>query len=147
MRLHMGYPSAKNELDILAGENISYDDVEFEDRVSQEEVVSLQNAARQVFVENSVLEYLLDIVTATRTESEFKAGVSVRGGLGLKNAAQARAMIYGRDFVMPEDVQEIAVSVLSHRLNLRRSTSDPIEERRTIEGILTRIIGSIPVPR
>ncbi len=147
MRLHMGYPSFESELDILTGENIAYDDVEFDDKVGPEEIIALRRAASQVYIEQSVLSYLLDIVTATRTESEFKAGVSVRGGLALKAASQARAMLYGRDFVMPEDIQETAVSVLSHRLNLRRSSSDPIEERRMIDGILTRIIGSVPVPR
>lgn len=147
MRLQMGYPNAQSELAILSGDNIAYDDVVFADQVSPEEIITLRDAARQVYIEESVVAYLLDVVTATRTESEFKAGVSVRGGLALKVAAQARAMFYSRDFVVPEDIQETAISVLSHRLNLRRSSSDPIEERRMIDGILARIIGSIPVPR
>ena len=102
--------------------------------------------AGQVFVEDTVLDYILKIITATRTEVEFKAGVSVRGGLALRVAAQARALVSGRDFVVPEDVQETAGPVLAHRLSLARQTSDALEERRTVLAALRRIINSIPVP-
>jgi len=97
-------------------------------------------------VEDTVLDYILKIVTATRTEAEFKAGVSVRGGLALRVAAQARALEQGRDFDIPEDVQEMAGYVQAHRLSLARQTSDALEERRTVLAALRRIITAIPVP-
>jgi MoxR-like ATPase len=99
-----------------------------------------------VFVEDSVLDYILKIVTATRTEAEFKAGVSVRGGLALRAAAQSRALLQARDFVIPEDIQETAGPVLAHRLSLARQTSDALEERRTMLAALRRIIAAVPVP-
>jgi len=99
-----------------------------------------------VFVEDSVLEYLLKIVATTRTETEFKAGISVRGGLALKAASQARALIMGRDFVMPEDVVALVLPVLGHRLALGRQSSDALEERRAVTAILKRIIATLPLP-
>jgi MoxR-like ATPase len=106
----------------------------------------MQALAGKVFVEDSVLDYVLKIVTATRTEVEFKAGVSVRGGLALRIAAQARALVQGRDFVVPEDIQMMAGPVLAHRLSLARQTSDALEERRTVLAALKRIIGAVPTP-
>ena len=107
---------------------------------------AMQALAGKVFVEDSVLDYILKIITATRTEAEFKAGVSVRGGLALRIAAQARALLLGRDFVIPEDIQETAGAVLAHRLSLARQTSDAMEERRTVLASLRRIIAAVPVP-
>ena len=146
MRLQMGYPSVADELEILSAESSSYNDLEFENPVSQEEIVTIQETVSKVYVEQSILEYILDIITATRTESEFKAGISVRGSLALKKASQARALYFGRDFVIPGDVSSICSAVLSHRLNLRRPSSDALEERRLVEGIVTRILSAVPQP-
>jgi MoxR-like ATPase len=99
-----------------------------------------------VFVEDSVLDYILKIVAATRTEADFRAGVSVRGGLALRTSAQARALANGRDFVLPDDVAELVTPVLAHRLGLVRQTSDALEERRAIGAILKRILTLIPSP-
>ena len=99
-----------------------------------------------MFIEDSVLGYILQIIGATRTEAEFKAGISVRGSLALKHAAQGRALLGGRDYVIPEDVQELVVPVLAHRLSLLRQSSDPIEERRAITAALRRIVGSLTEP-
>jgi len=102
--------------------------------------------AAQVFIEESVLEYLLKIVSATRTEAEFRAGISVRGGLALRTAAQARALVGGRDFLLPDDVTNLVLPVLAHRLGLARQSSDALEERRTVSAVLKRIVGAIPPP-
>ena len=74
------------------------------DCLMRDDVVALQGLVHQVFVEDSILDFILRIVAATRTETEFKAGVSVRGGIALRTAAQARALVNGRDFVLPDDV-------------------------------------------
>ena len=147
MRVQMGYPSVESELDILSNGRHSYDDLNFKDTVDATQVVAIQQSVSKVFLERSVLEYIMKIISATRTESEFKAGISVRGSLALKGAAQARALYFGRDFVMPDDVLAVALSVLGHRLNLRRPSSDTLEERRLVEGALSRIIASIPQPK
>ncbi|HWA27262.1 MAG TPA: MoxR family ATPase [Lacunisphaera sp.] len=146
MRLQMGYPQPGDEMDILRRPRVGYDAIALNPVVTRSDVLRMQALAGKVFVEDSVLDYILKLVTATRTEVEFKAGVSVRGGLALRVAAQARALVQGRDFVIPADIQETAGPVLAHRLSLARQTSDALEERRTVLAALRRIINSIPVP-
>ncbi len=147
MRMQMGYPLASDELDILRTARLSYDSIALNPVITRGDVLKLQTLAQQVFLEDSLFDYILKIVAATRTESEFRAGVSVRGGLALKVAAQARALVNGRDFVVPEDVAELAGPILAHRLGLARQTSDALEERRTIGAVLKRILASIPAPQ
>jgi len=146
MRLQMGYPQPGDELEILRTPRLGYDAIALNPVVTRSEILKMQALVGRVFVEDSVLDYILQIVTATRTEVEFKAGVSVRGGLSLRVAAQARALVLGRDFVIPEDVQAMAGAVLAHRLSLARQTSDALEERRTVLATLRRIISAVPVP-
>ncbi len=146
MRLHMGYPESQDELDILRTARTAYDAIETNPVATREDVRRLQALASQVFVEDSVLEFLLKIVAATRTEAEFKTGISVRGGLALKRAAQARALLRGSDYVVPEDVSELVAPVFAHRLTLQRPGSDALEERRVIVGALKRIVGTIVPP-
>ncbi|HEY1109793.1 MAG TPA: MoxR family ATPase, partial [Opitutaceae bacterium] len=147
MRLRMGYPQASDELEILRNQRGGYDAIALNPVVTRSDVLSLQTLAQQVFIEDSVLEFILKIVGATRTEAEFRAGVSVRGGLALRTAAQARALVHGRDFVLPEDVSELVAPVFAHRLALARQTSDALEERRTVTAALKRILGSVPAPK
>jgi MoxR-like ATPase len=146
MRLQMGYPQGADELEILRTARLNYDAIDLNPVVTHGDMLKLQALALQVFVEESVLEYILKIVAATRTEAEFKAGVSVRGGLALKCAAQARALAQGRDFVVPEDVTVLVAPVCAHRLALARPAGDALEERRAIAAALRRITGAIPAP-
>lgn len=146
MRLQMGYPQPVDEMDILRSSRGGYDAIRLNAVVNREDILKLQALAGQVFVEESVLAYILKIVSATRTDADFRAGVSVRGGLALRTAAQARALVYGRDFVLPEDVAELVAPVLAHRLGLVRQTSDALEERRAVVAVLKRIVGAIPLP-
>ena len=146
MRLHMGYPEGEDELAILRTARTSYDAIELNPVVSGAEIKAMQATAAQVYIEDSVLEYILKLVTATRTEAEFKSGISVRGGLALRVAAQARALVNGRDFVMPDDVVELVTPVWSHRLAPLRPSGDAMEERRVVTSLLKRIVGAIALP-
>jgi MoxR-like ATPase len=146
MCLQMGYPQPQDELEILRSAHTAYDEIELKPVATGSEIRRLQETVRQVFVEDTVLDYVLKIVAATRTEVEFHAGVSVRGGLALKIAAQARALVRGRDFVVPEDVSEVVAPVLVHRLSLVRASADALEERRTMVTVLKRIVASIAAP-
>jgi MoxR-like ATPase len=146
MRLHMGYPQALDELEILRTARTGYDAIAVNAVVTKEEVLKLQSLVAQVFVEDSVLDYILRIVTATRTEAEFKAGVSVRGGLALRTAAQARALVLGRDFVLPQDVRALAAATLTHRLTSLRQMSNALEERRAVAAALQRIVANVAWP-
>ena len=146
MRLQMGYPQPGDELEILRTQRGGYDAIPLNAAITRGDVLKLQALAHEVFIEDSVLDYILKIVTATRTETEFRAGVSVRGGLALRTAAQARALVGGRDFVLPDDVAELVGPILVHRLSLARQTSDALEERRTVSAVLKRIVAAIPAP-
>ena len=146
MRLQMGYPQPADELEILRIARTSYDAIKLNAVITRADVLRLQALVAQVFVEDSVLDYILRIVTATRSEAEFKSGVSVRGGLALRTAAQARALVHGRDFVLPDDVVHLVTPILSHRLSLARQTSDALEERRAIVTVLRRIVSSLALP-
>ena len=146
MRIRMGYPQTADELEILRAPRMTYDSIQLNPVVMRTYVLKLQQLVTQVFVEESVLDFILKIIAATRTEAEFEAGISVRGGLSLKLAAQARALLNGRDFVVPEDVLDLVQPVLGHRLSLVRQTSDALEERSAIAAVLRKITASIPAP-
>jgi MoxR-like ATPase len=141
------FPLPESQMDrFLMRLQMAYDAIALNPVITRGEVLKLQALAQQVFIEDSVLDFILKIVAATRTEAEFKSGVSVRGGLALKVAAQARALVNARDFVVPEDVTELVGPILAHRLGLARQTSDALEERRAVTATLRRIVASLPAP-
>lgn len=146
LRLHMGYPSARDELEILRRASLGYDSIPSEPVAETGQILALQSLVPELFVEESVLAYVLGLVEATRTETAFRAGASVRAGLSLKRASQARALLAGRDFVTPDDVRAEAPAVLVHRLSLRRPPGDPLEERRLVGARLEALLGSLPSP-
>lgn len=146
LRIHMGYPEEVDEIDILRTARIGYDSIPARPVATREEILRARAAVTDVFVEESVLRYIRLIAAATRTDSAFRVGISVRGSLALKVAAQARALLEGRDFVIPEDISGQVVPVLAHRLALAGARLDALEERReTAEG-LRRILATIPPP-
>lgn len=148
MRLRMGYPERQYEREILSRDATygAYDSMTIEPVATATDILAIQSAVPQVYVEESVLDYLLQLVAATRSESEFVAGVSTRGALALKAAAQATALLEGRNFVTPADVAESLKSVFTHRLSLGRHAADPLEERNMVEVILQRIMDAIAQP-
>lgn len=146
MRLQMGYPSYDSEIEILKNSNLHYDNLTLDPVISQEEVRRIQSLVREIYLEESVLVFILDIITATRLENQFKAGISTRGALSLRLAAQAAALLSGRDFVLPEDVLKVVHPVLVHRLTLRRPVADALEERELVGKLLQDIITKVPAP-
>ena len=146
IRMQMGYPEYDKELEILQNSILRYDSIRLEPVITRKEIQQMQQFVHQVYVEESLIHYILKIVTATRQESEFRAGVSTRGSLSLKLAAQAAALAEGRNFVIPEDITKVILSVLAHRLGLRRQTSDKLEEREIVNGILRKIMDSVAIP-
>lgn len=146
MRIHMGYPERASELDILKHGKLHYDHLEADSVVSRNDVAELQTYVREVYIEETILEYIVQIVHATREQRAFRSGVSPRGTLSLKVAAQARALSLGRSFVLPEDVRSLVVPVCCHRIALSKPMSDPLEERRSVEGLLVELLNAIPEP-
>ncbi len=146
MRLSMGYPGYDAEMEILSDGSPGYDDLQIDPVLSTGDLLAIQHLATCVYLEESIRHYLLRIVQATRTAAGFRTGVSTRGLLAMKRAAQARALCQGRDFVIPEDIFATALPVLVHRLLPRQPVADPIEERKTVQAVLRSIIEEIPAP-
>lgn len=146
MKLTLGYPSTQDEKKLLrsGGAQASLD--ELEAVITVEELNELQQQVTRIHVNESLVEYILAIVHATRNHPEIALGVSTRGSLTYFKACQALAMVQGREFVIPDDVKRLAVPVLSHRIQLRdrRATRESfVAEARIIE----RLIAETPVPR
>ncbi len=140
MRVSIGYPDWESEKEILikSGAGRAWDCIE--PVMTQEEVFLLQGMVDKVRMDDSIFDYILAIIKETRNTKMFELGVSPRGAIALKRAAQARALIEGRNYTIPDDVKEMTVSVLAHRvlLKLERGNRKEAEENALME-ILSRI--------
>ena len=116
MRLSLGYMTKEQELAVIARPSTLTLVESLEQVVTPEETAALQQSLHEVAVCRDVAEFLLDIVTATRSSNELVSGVSTRGAIALYKAAQVTAAMEGRDYVIPEDVVREAVPVLAHRI-------------------------------
>lgn len=117
MKLRIGYPDRKSELELLARSGRSTDEVVAKKVLEGGQLLQLQQEVVRVSVELPVREYLVNLAEATRANHSFALGLSPRGLLQWQRTAQARAMLQGRDFMIPEDVQDVAIPVLSVRLH------------------------------
>ena len=143
MRLHMGYPTAAQEIAVLEGQVIEHPINAVKSVAGCEVVVGLQHAIREVFLETSIKQYMVALTTATREHPMVALGASPRGSLGLMRASQALAAMAGREFVIPDDVKAVAEPVLAHRLILK-----PEARAENISGhdIVQEIMRQVPVP-
>jgi MoxR-like ATPase len=144
IRLSMGYPGRHDERRVLTSHRQGEPVQELQSVVESDHVVSLQEAVRNVAVEDSVGDYLLDIVEHTRQCDDLRVGVSTRGALSLYRAAQALALIEGRAFVVPDDVKRLAPLVLSHRVILKGFLRTG--HREAAETIIRRLVEKTTVP-
>jgi MoxR-like ATPase len=143
MRVALGYPSRKDENDILLRYE-RHDPLETLEPVTRaEHLLSIQEQVRSVLVEESVREYMVDVVRATREHDAVELGVSPRGTLALYRTAQALAAVRGRNFVIPDDVKYLAPSVLTHRIIISPQTR--LRGRRP-EEVMAEIVDTVPVP-
>ena len=144
IRLSMGYPGRNDERRVLASHRHGEPVQELEPAIDCDQVVALQEAVRAIAVEDSVGDYLLDIVERTRKTDELRVGVSTRGALSLYRAAQALALVEGRSFVVPDDVKRLAPLVLSHRVILKGFLKSG--QREAAEAIIRRLVEQTTVP-
>jgi MoxR-like ATPase len=144
LRISMGYPDREAERQVLASHREGEPVEQLKPVLSCAQVVALQKGVRQVAVETSIYDYLLDIVDITRRCEELHVGVSTRGALSLYRAAQASALIDGRDFVVPDDVKQLTRSVLSHRVLTKGYIQG--DSRGVTESIIQRLVDEVPVP-
>ena len=116
LRLKIGYPTRESETEIIRGRDYYELAQTLPPVLSAGDIVALQESVENVRVDASLLRYILDIVEGTRAAKGVKLGVSPRGALLLRRAAQAYALSFGRDFVLPDDIKALAVPVLAHRI-------------------------------
>jgi MoxR-like ATPase len=144
MRLSLGYPGREHDRQILTAHRVGEPVTELQPVIGSGQVLELQRAAREVKVEQSVADYLLDVVHATRSAETLHVGVSTRGALSLYKACQALAFLEGRDFVTPDDVKRLTVPVLSHRVIAKGYLQGT--QRDMVEAIVRRIVETVPTP-
>jgi MoxR-like ATPase len=144
LRVRMGYPSPEQERDMLSSHRTGEPVDTLPVVVQAKELLEMSAAAASVKFDQDLASYLIAIVDRTRREPHFAAGVSPRGSLALYRAAQARALIRGRDYVVPDDVKELAIPVLAHRIVERGPRSS--SERGSAIRVLQNILAELPVP-
>ncbi len=144
LRLSMDYPDAESEIDLLleTKDESASDDGNLQSNhlpvMDRTELLVLQSAVRQVHVERNVASYIVDLIGSTRRDSRIRVGCSPRGSKMLLQAAKARALLSQRSFVIPDDVQSLAVSVIAHRLVPRSGVGASSNVVRIVEDIVQK---------
>ncbi len=143
VRIHLGYPTMTDEVLIMEGQQRQHP-IESLDRVTgPDELVSTQRAVKDVYVDPLIKQYIVTIVDQTRRHGSVYLGASPRGSLALYRTCQARALLDGRDFVVPDDVKELAYATLGHRIIVSPSARvKNIAPKEVVEQCLERV----PVP-
>lgn len=143
LRIVVGYPSEEEEKNILDRFRLDDPLPDLQPVTAPEEVLEMQAQRRRVRVEDTVRDYVVRVARATRSHPEVELGASPRATLGLYQASQAWAAIRGRDYVIPDDVKQMAPHVLTHRLML--SPQAQLRGRR-LEELVAGIVETVPVP-
>lgn len=143
LRVSMGYPDREFEKEIINSHRMGEPVDSLPAVINQSQIAHLKQLVRNVAIEESISNYMLDIVHATRESPDLAVGVSTRGVLLWTRAAQAQALMDGRDFVIPDDAKNLAVPVLSHRI-MGKGISQGTD-RQNMESIIERIVESTDI--
>ena len=145
LRLQIGYPNRTEEVEILKRRmERAHEDVVLEPVADGETILALQKTVEGIHVDDDVLGYVTDIVQATRVQRQIEVGASPRGSLAIFKLARARAVFHGRDYVIPDDVKEVAAPALVHRMIMKaESWVKGVDPRQMVDEILK----TIPVPK
>jgi MoxR-like ATPase len=146
VRAHMGYPNVEDEKRIVTSAQSAGRADTLSPVLSAEDVASLQDAASRVTMDDALTDYLLAIVTATRSRPDVDLGVSTRGAVFLYRAAQAMALIEGRDYALPDDVKRLVVPVFAHRIVVNPGVESFDPRTDDAKDILRDILDQVPVP-
>lgn len=142
--IDIGYPDLQSEKDILVNHRAGQPVDQLEPVLELSQLEGLQQATRDITVDDSISEYLLKIVTATREHSQLSLGVSTRGALTFYRAVQARALIENRDYATPDDVKQLAMPVLAHRVVCQGVVREG--HRDKARTVIRQILDSTRVP-
>ncbi len=144
MCLSVGYPDRKSEMEILLKHRDGQPVDSLTAVTNSEQVLDLQKQVQAIRVDKSLAEYMLELTTRTRSHSELTLGVSTRGVLTLYRAAQALAFLEGRSYVIPDDIKEVALPVLAHRVVCRGVLREGHRQRAS--QVLKTLLDSVAVP-
>ncbi|TMI30251.1 MoxR family ATPase [Candidatus Bathyarchaeota archaeon] len=145
VKLSLGYPNREEEVEIMRRRmQRQKEDITLEPAVNAEKVLDLQRTVEGIHVDDDVLGYVADIVQATRTQRQVEIGASPRGSLAIFKLARARAVYYSRDYVIPDDVKDVAGPALVHRMIMKSESWVKGTEPRSV---VDEVLKSVPVPR
>jgi len=146
LRVEMGYPGEEHELHIMRRRDPKVALEQLRPVLTAKDVTDLQKLAGTIAVEESVARYMLGIVQATRDNEFVQLGASPRSSVSFYEACQARALVDGRDYVTPDDVRQMAIPILSHRILVKSRDGNPIASARARSRIIHEILKQAPVP-
>jgi MoxR-like ATPase len=143
LRIGLGYPEPAEEVAIMGRQQLVDPFETLEPVSTPAQIASLQDAARQIYIDDLVKEYIVALVSATRSHGDAALGASPRASLALMRGGQARALMDGRDYVLPDDVKAIAAAVMGHRVIL-----SPGARMRGVTGdsLVDEVLEKVPVP-
>jgi MoxR-like ATPase len=143
LKIHLGYPALSDEIHILELQQLRHPIEIIESVATEDELRKSQEAIKTVYVSPAVKRYVVELTRATRTHADVYLGASPRGSLGLFRAGQAIAAIAGREYVLPDDIKSIAVSVLAHRMVV-----NPATRMKDISApmIIEELLSNTPIP-
>lgn len=144
LKLKIDYPQEQEELEILRLHTKPQTEMQLSRVLDREQVLSLQKKAASIHVSGSLLEYINALVRSTRKRREIYVGASPRAGIAMLKTARALALLSGRDYVLPDDIKQMALPAMRHRLLLLPEVE---VEGRTTDDLIQEIVSSVPVPR
>ena len=143
VRITLGYPNVENEVALLEAQRRIHPIESIVQVISEIELAALHDAVKEIHVDEAIREYIVSIVTSTRTHSSLYLGASPRGSLALFRLSQARALLEGREFALPDDVKTLALAALGHRIILNSSARI---EGASAADCITEVLDQTPVP-
>jgi MoxR-like ATPase len=145
VRLQVGYPTRTEEVEIMLRRmSRAQEDVVLDPVADSATMLDLQKTVEGIHVDDDVLGYIADLVQATRAQRQIEIGASPRGSLAIFKLSRARAVFHGRDYVIPDDVKEVAIPALAHRLIMK---AESWVKGTTPNQVIEDILKTIPVPR
>ena len=146
MRIQIGYPEAEVEKDILFNRRLEEPVKHIQPIISGEEIIAIQHSVEAVQMEPALLDYLMAIINETRHSAILQLGASTRGGLYLYRTAQAHALLDRRAYCLPDDIKDMVIPVLAHRVVVADHFESLAQARRSAEQVLEEILHKIPIP-
>ncbi|MBI5352610.1 MAG: MoxR family ATPase [Chloroflexi bacterium] len=143
LRLRLGYPTMQDEIRVLGDQQIQHPLESLKSAVKLKEILQAVDDVRQIYISPVIKKYIVELTTRTRQSADVYLGASPRGSLSLARAGQARAALLGRDFVLPDDIQALAVAVLAHRIIV--SPAARLSDLSS-DSIIKEIVHATPVP-